>query len=278
MGLYDCEVQKSYEICTAEQGIVYLILAMIYIVIEGYYIYSTVKMIKDNMNVLNSPILCLFYFGVHILFIRSILCFFGGVLICYSNDFYFVMAMYFYIIKHLIVIIMLYRIIHILSYINNEVKCLRYTIIAWGIIDYCSFTGLFIHYYITEESIPFNSYAIFSATCFLIIVNLLMYRFIKMLKQIPMYMESGLQQWNLLLYSLSSLFIVRIIYKIIGVVNASTHGAISFSGSFWYSIYMTVYYIFNEILPCLLIFYALTKAYKTKESLMNSKSDSINNQ
>ena len=220
-----CANFPYYEIATDAGGIIYICLACVYLLLEAYVIYETIKVFKTQKNVLRKYVLLICHICIHILYIRTMIFLLGGSLICFDELSYLLLGTYFYILKHIIIATMMFQVICILleSYtIPPRKKWLKPGIIIFGAVDFLLFTALFIIYYQntakkSAQYILFNVYAIFESVAFLGIFNYLMLQFKKFLIRMKKYMTGNEDYRNIILLtaSINCAFIVRIIFTII---------------------------------------------------------------
>lgn len=272
MGVYLCTIEEYgdiYEIRTPGQGAVYLVLAVIYIALESYCIIETIKICKTQKSIMKNKVLIAAHTCIHILFIRDIIFMPGGALICYEKTFYSCIATMLYIIKHIIILVMLYQILCILldSYtIPNRKRYLKRVIIVVIIVDVCLHLMFFFISLFVEgkySKVPRDMYSIIDAAVIMFIFNYFMVQFKKFLKRMNKFVpDSGDYRATILLsISINCCFCARIIYKILAnITNLS--GALDFKKEFGYGIYMAIYYSLNEMFPCIMIFHAMKKGGK----------------
>ena len=122
MGIYLCGNATFYEPGTEEHSYYFLILEGIYIIFEIYFIVKTILLFKSRMVLMRRPSFVIFYFLIHLNLIRNIICFLGGVLICYPKLFYHIIARYLYQGKQMISFILIYHIINILEQLKIMYK------------------------------------------------------------------------------------------------------------------------------------------------------------
>jgi hypothetical protein len=270
MGVYLCEHMRGiYEIRTANQGIVYLILTGVYLVLEIYCILESIKICKTQKNIRKNYVLIVAHTCIHILFIRDVIFMPGGVLICYSKWIYPLISTLLYIIKHVIILVMLFQILCILldSYtIPARKRYLKKVIIAMIAIDVSLHIIFFMIAYITGDEnakVARDIYSITDAAVIMAIFNYFMIRFKNFLKRMQKFVpDAGDYKATIILrISINGCFIARIIYKIIAVINSLT-GELVFKESVWYAIYMGVYYFLNEMFPCIMIFHTMKRGGK----------------
>jgi len=270
MGVFLCKDSPvSYEISTPGQGIVYLILTAIYIGLETYCIVETIKICKTQKNIRKNYVLLAAHGCIHMLFIRDIIFMPGGVLICYGKFFYAIVSSHLYIIKHVIILIMLYQILCILldSYtIPARKRYFKTVIIIMIIVDIILHTVVFIISYISPTDahrLIRDIFSIIDAAAIMVVFNYFMEHFKSFLKRMQKFVsDSGDYKATLILrISVNGCFIARIIYKVKAVITIIT-GALSFGDTFGHAIYMAIYYFFNEMFPCMMIFHAMKKGGK----------------
>lgn len=272
MGVYLCTIEEygdRYEIRTPGQGTVYLVLTVIYIALEAYCIYETIKICKTQKNIRKNKVLIAAHTCIHILFIRDIIFMPGGALICYDKTFYACITTMFYIIKHVIILIMLYQILCILldSYtIPNRKRYLKRVIIIMIIVDvFLHLMFFFISILVDNQyaKVPRDIYSIIDAAVIMVVFNYFMVQFKKFLKRMNKFVpDSGDYKATILLrISINCCFGARIIYKILANITTLT-GELNFKKEFGHAIYMAIYYFFNEMFPCIMIFHTMKKGGK----------------
>lgn len=272
MGIYMCEDMRSvYEAATNEQGIVYLVLTGVYAILEVYCIVETIRTCRTQKDVTKNYVLIAAHSCIHALFIRNLLYLPGGVLICYPAHIYSIMSTYFYILKHLILLTMLYQIVSILldSYtIPARKRYFKYMIIAIGAVDLALFTLFFVIARAVDgegkQSVPLDIFSILDALIIGIIFNYFLGYFKKFLKRMQKFVPGGGEYKATMILGLSvnCCFIARIIYKIIALIRHYTDGLAGFRQSPWYGLYMFAYYVLNEMFPCIMIFTTMKKGGK----------------
>jgi len=268
MGIYVCKEQSHlYECINEGQGAIYLGLTMIYIGLEIHCIIETIKICKTQKDVKNNYVLIAAHSCIHILFIRDILTLPGGVLICYPRHLYEFMATYLYILKHLILLTMLYQIVCILldSYtIPARKRFFKKVIIGIGVVDFTVYTSLYIISNVLEiggdsMSTVVDVFCILDALVIGCVFCYFLHYFKKLLKRMEKFVPGGKDARATMFLEISVIccFLARIIDKIIHF-----NGSPSFIDSILYGVYMAVYYAFNEIFPCIMIFHTMKKGGK----------------
>lgn len=271
MGIYLCtDSTVGYEISTPEQGATYLALAGIYVCLEIYCIIETIKICRTQKNVMSNYMLLTAHACIHLLFIRDVVFMPGGALICYGKLFYSIISTELYVIKHVIILIMLYQIVSILldSYtIPARKRYFKRIIIAMIVVDVCLHTLFFSLAYVSTSKygkLPRDSYSVVDAAIIMAVFNYFMGYFKKFLKRMSKFVpDSGeYRSATILRFSINACFTARIIYKGVSITNTLTDGAISFNKTVWHGVYMAVYYFFNEMFPCIMIFHTMKKGGK----------------
>ena len=125
MGIYLCEHKPFYDIKTKAQGTYFLVLGGIFILLEFYYIYQTI-MIFRKLNLRKTKILVTFYISIHIVLLRGFFLCLGGVVICYKEILYLVIANYFSLFKDGLVLFMTYRIGLIIKKFDESSKIAKW--------------------------------------------------------------------------------------------------------------------------------------------------------
>ena len=148
MGIYLCENKEHiYDIATEDQGMVFLIIAVMYVVFEIVFIWQSIILFRTQKQIMQTPTLIIFYLSMHILFIRTLFYALGGVAICYTKEWYALLTDYLFIFKRAISFIIVYRISVTCKYLeefyySGNSSCEK-AVIVWGCMD--SFSAICIY-------------------------------------------------------------------------------------------------------------------------------------
>lgn len=265
MGVFLCKDQDFYEIKTAEQSVFFLALAVVYLVFEVYFIIQGIIMCRNGNSMLKNPMFILFYFCIHVLFIRSFLVFIGGSLVCYSYIVHSIMAYNMYVIKSIIIYIMIFQIIRTLSlsyepFINKFYY--KYIIIVVAVLDLTLYTLIDILFRRRSENSPVYSIYCFISTAFLcLLFNCTMHHFKNFFTTVvqAVIVDANYKPWLLLSVALNSFFVCRIAYEGIDLTLKSLDKYRKVKYDFWYGLFLFAYYSLTEVFTGLIIFYLMNK-------------------
>ena len=149
--------------------------------------------------------------------------------------------------------------------IHSSKAYLKKVIILLAIIDLVLFTILFILGYNFPQFKNYrDAYSILDAIIIMIFFDYIMIFFFKFLNRMKKFIDNKneIRSTKLLIISINCFFVSRIFYKLLNLVNSLIENPFFTKRELWFGIYMFVYYIFNELFPCIMIFNTMKKGGK----------------
>jgi len=273
--MYLCEKDPNiYEIYTPNQGIVYLIVDGIYIMFEIFYIVKFVRICRKKPSIKYDLGLVLFYVCIHLVCIRGIMYFLGGVLICYNEYFYDLLSTLYYGFKQAVILLFTYRITLLLQYYNvfprNTV--LKNCCIALFIINEAGTISFYLYDLKHDNLVPL---AVFTAIInSIIFMGFFIIAFIlrnTLSKATRGYKRNKLiLDWCAVMVTLAgSVFInlLEAIYRIYEEFVLSPKVSEKVSHTTEYAITMGIYYLFTEIVPFYIMIWIFSQDEEEEERI-----------
>jgi len=104
-----CTTRTKYDAKELDQKIVHILVALLYIAFEIYYIVQTIKVFREQPQIRKNYPLIYFFFALHVLLIRTTLYFLAGVVFCFGQLVYDLIDEYFYKFKRTALLVITYR-------------------------------------------------------------------------------------------------------------------------------------------------------------------------
>jgi len=268
-GFSDCgEKSDIYHVMNAHQGIIYLIMAVFYILGEAYLIAKTVEILKTQSGIIEDITKFCFFLCLHVLLIRTILYLLGGVIFCYPNIFFYpaevysIIDEYCYKFKRSAIILITYRFMSFLSR-NGRLLFSQYQperlLIIIEIVDLIIYTCLYIISRVADS--PRRNLSFYNLTIDTIIFIIFLYCSIKLLQQSQL-KRSFAAEFYLFMAIIISREIVHKHYEVLIFVWEKEYQRQEILSSLKWSLYNVLYCLTSEFIPCM----AMLKSFTVGES------------
>jgi len=264
--LQSCNTTR-YDLEESEQKIVHILVALLYAVFEIYYIVQTIKLFREEPEMRRNYPLIYFFFGLHVLLIRTILYFLAGAVFCCDQWVYDLIDEYFYKFKRTALLVITYRFSLMLQ--SREVRpfnllSLGKIFIGYELIDTVLYNG-FYFYFVHENKLRFVMACYnLSMDCTLMII--FFFGAINLIKRTHSDTKFISQLYPFLAIMASRE--VLHIYRRIWIVSKSDHHSFKEVNTLEWTAFLVMYYIMTELLPCtvMLMFVAKRVGQPEEES------------
>lgn len=272
--MYRCKNNANdYEIYTPEQGIVYLIADAVYILFEAYYTFTLIQICKKEASIKYDPGLVLFYLCIHLVIIRGIIYFLGGVVICYNEYFYDILNTIYFGFKQAVILLFSYRITLLLQYYNvlPKNKILRNSFILLFIIHEIGSISFYIWEAKYDDALPS---VIFSGVLYFII-SLIFFIVVFMVRSSLQKVSRNYQtrklmlDWCAVIITMACSVFIDLLEALFRIYQEflSDEMNLVVSRATPYAIAMAIYYMCTEIVPFYIMMWIFSQDEAEEEEM-----------
>eukprot|EP00826_Nyctotherus_ovalis_P015422 TRINITY_DN14382_c0_g4_i1.p1 TRINITY_DN14382_c0_g4~~TRINITY_DN14382_c0_g4_i1.p1 ORF type:complete len:279 (+),score=15.81 TRINITY_DN14382_c0_g4_i1:121-957(+) len=248
---FECDNKVQFDVNTPRQKIVYLSMAVLYLICEIYYILRTRKIFETQPHLKKDFIVLYLFFCIHLLLVRTFLYFLGGSIFCYPGEFYGFIDTYCYKFKRSAFVLLLYKFMKLLS----KYEALAFSkhrperiLLVFEVVDLITFTCL---YSTGQRDLLFLKdrsfhYDIVADT---IITAVFVYASARMLSNEQL-RKIFTPDFYIFLAIIAGREIMHVYFKLWGLIKTSNQGPGETFKSLYWSFFNVVYYLVSELIPC----------------------------
>jgi len=268
-----CNTDTKYDVQELDQKIVHILVALLYVAFEIYYIVQTIKLFREQPQIRKNYPLIYFFFGLHVLLIRTILYFLAGVVFCCSQSVYDLIDVYFYKFKRTALLVITYRFSLVLQ--SREVRpfnllSLGKIFIGYELIDLV-LHNVFYFYFVNKRELRLlmSSYNLFM-DCILVVT--FFFGAINLIKKTHSDTKFISQLYPFLAI-MASREVLHIYRKIWVFFTSNDYHSFKEVHTLVWTAFLVIYYIMTELLPCtVMLRFVAKRVTQPKEELEDDDS------